>query len=301
MKRNKEISEHLTWCYKYGDDRYPIELDGEVLAKTSTNWIITELAQIFPESIIIDELQKRFWYKRKEDRLKILHYMLDFNEETRQWAYKKLLQHWYDECMESVCQLWEKYKEKDCACLVMSHAPLEYIRTHANELGDTDYASLCLRLGNEADFSIEKRRLQPSEYMYIATKLKIDISKEECELYLYQTIADCLNEANPDEDCEFVTMSFECISPNSGIKIDMIRNYLLKNKSKRHIYWDYLAFNERIEKEAYHRLHKDRPFQKVKPVEITQYFIKVAREYFPVKYLWMMQENEYPSIEKCPF
>lgn len=301
MMKNKEISEHLIWRYEYGDNRCPIELDGEVLPKTSTDWIITELAQILPESIIIDELQKRYWYKRKDDRLKILQYMLDNSDKTRQWAYKKLLQHWYDECTETVCQLWEKYKEKDCACLVMSHAPLEYIKTHANELGNADYTSLCLRLGNEADFSIEKRRLQPCEYMYIATKLGFDISEEECELCIYQTIADCLKDANPEEDSESANMSFEYITQDSAIKIGMIRNYLLENKSKRHIYWDFEAFNVRVQKEATHRLHKDKPFQKVEPVIITQYFIKVAYEYFPQKYLWMMQENENPSIEECPF
>lgn len=301
--KNEEISNYLTWRFSHGDGgiSFDDDIHDEALAKEPTARMVTELIQFLSDSCIINELKRRYWYKQKKGRLEILHFMLEFNEETRQWAYKKLLQHWYDECIDSLCQLWEKYNEKECAWLVIAYAPFEYVKSHAEDLGDCDYASLCLRLGHSPNFQIEKKRLHPCEYMYIATKLRLDVSKEECELYLYQTAADCLIKANPDKDRVFAATKFESLTEDSWNKIGMITTYLQKNKSKEQIYWDYRNLSNRMDKELTRRLRRDMPFQNVEPKVMTQYFIKIAYEFFPEKYSWMLLDNELPSIEECPF
>lgn len=303
MLKDKELSNYLTWRFSHGDGGISFDDDNndETLAREPTNRLVTELIQFLSDSCIIDELKRRYWYKQKKGRLEILHFMLDFNEETRQWAYKKLLQHWYDECIDVLCQLWEKYNEKECACLVMAHAPLEYVKSHAEDLGNYDYASLCLRLGHCPNFQIEKKRLHPCEYMYIATKLRLDVSKEECELYLYLTTADCLKKVNPNKDRAFAAIEFESLTEDSWNRIGMITTYLQKNKSKEQIYWDYRNLSNRINEELTRRLRRDMPFQCVEPKVMTQYFIEIAYEFFPEKYMWMLQDNEWPSIEECPF
>ena len=137
--------------------------------------------------------------------------------------------------------------------------------------------------------------------MYIATKLQLDVSKEDCELYLYQVAADCLKNIDPDEERASAITEFESLSNGNWNKIGMITTYLQKNKSKEQIYWDYRNLSNRMNKELTRRLRRDMPFQNVEPKVMTQYFIEIAYEFFPEKYLWMLQDNELPSIEECPF
>ena len=298
--KDEQHSSYLIQHFYRHKNRVSFDSDSELWTKESTKVFITELMDICSEDFVFDELKRRYWYKRKEGRLEILRFMLGYNEETRQWGYRKLQQHWYDECTDIICKLWESYGERVCTQLVAEHAPLEYVKKHARELAKGEYGCLCLRLGKEPDFQIDKKQLLPWEYLYIATKLKLEVSEEECELCLYQTMVDSMKNATL-ENRMYAAFDFESLSEDSREKIGMVTEYLCNNRKRKQMYHEYRKFCQRLYEETVRRLCKQRDAQHVPPAEITQCFIEVASEFFPDKYRWMIEEEDLSSTEDCPF
>ena len=131
-----------------------------------------------------DEMHRRFdgldWSVQK----KILMAHLQSSPTDRKWALKILLRRW-DKSFETLIQnIWEDYHCEQCAWVINRHFKKDYIMAHFDELSTgKSYFFLCLRFGNDSDFHIDKKRLEPLDCLFVYYRLgKTMNANEACAL-----------------------------------------------------------------------------------------------------------------------
>lgn len=135
------------------------------------------------------EIQHRFDYLDWNVQKRILLYFLDSGKSDRMWAYAKLLKFW-DDCFEPIVRShWEQYHEDKCAWPIIRFFPESYVWEHLEELSSGEnYYHICLRLGINEEFTIDKTKLTPEKYLSVLHRTGRRINEDEAHSLLYQLI-----------------------------------------------------------------------------------------------------------------
>ena len=137
------------------------------------------------------EIQRRFHGLDWKDQKTILNAFLESGKVDRVWAYSMLLD-WWDPIFEpKVRELWETYQEYKCAWVIMRHFPKDYIKNHIEEFdkGGRDYYFICRRLSEDADFTIDKSKLSPEDYLMALYHGHRHIEDEEAKDVLFTIVS----------------------------------------------------------------------------------------------------------------
>lgn len=127
------------------------------------------------------ELHRRFEYLDYNQQIKILLAHLDSASNDRQWAYTRLIDYWEPRFLAPVLKLWENYHEIRCSWSMVQHFPKEYIIEHLEELTSIarNYYYICLRFGQDEDFTIDKTKLDPYDLVRASYKLGLPFTYDE--------------------------------------------------------------------------------------------------------------------------
>lgn len=141
------------------------------------------------------ELKKRFEYLDFKDQKKIINAFLESpNVSDIGWAGYQAGLHWDNCFIDPITRAFERKQDFDLAKTIIRHFPIEFVKQHEEILASTDREALCIRLGNEPDFSLDKYNLYIFEYLNILAHLKREVpeTEEEIEkrvfLFLYENI-----------------------------------------------------------------------------------------------------------------
>ena len=137
------------------------------------------------------EIQRRFNGLDWKDQKTILNAFLESGKVDREWAYSMLLDWWNPIFEPKVRELWETYKEDKCAWVIMRHFPKDYIKNHIEQFdkGKRDYYFICRRLAEDADFTIDKSKLSPEDYLMALFHGHRHIDDEEAEDVLFSIVS----------------------------------------------------------------------------------------------------------------
>ena len=141
------------------------------------------------------ELKKRFEYLDFKDQKKIINAFLESpNSNDVEWGGYQAGLHW-DKCfIEPLTKAFERKSYLDVVITIIRHFPIEFVKEHEEVLASRDKEDLCIRLGNEPGFSLDKYNLYIFEYLYILASLKREVPEceEEIEkrvfLFLYKQV-----------------------------------------------------------------------------------------------------------------
>lgn len=142
------------------------------------------------------ELQRRFDYLDYNQQKKILLAHLMSSMSDRQWAYPRLLNYWDVSFIAPVLKVWEEYHEPRCSWAIVRYFPKEYVIDHFEELATIgrNYYHMCLRFGLDNDFQVDKKRLEPLDYLCIAHKNNIMPTYDEALYNLFAiAVKECFN------------------------------------------------------------------------------------------------------------
>lgn len=135
------------------------------------------------------EIKYRFDYLDWNVQKRILTAFLASCKTDRAWAYTKLLKYWDDSFTPVVESLWNQYHEPKCSWPIIRHFPEEYVLKNMDSLSaENNYYFICRRLGSSTDFSIDKTRLTPLDYLSVLHSTGRDIDKNEALDMLYELI-----------------------------------------------------------------------------------------------------------------
>ncbi len=137
------------------------------------------------------EIQRRFDYLDWNVQKRILLCFLESGKSDRMWAYTKLLKFW-DDCFETVVRtLWEQHHEDKCAWPIIQFFPESYVWEHFAELSFGDnYYHICLRLGMNKGFPIDKTKLTAEKYLSVLHRTGRRIPEDEAHQLFYKMIGD---------------------------------------------------------------------------------------------------------------
>lgn len=138
-------------------------------------------------------LRDRFDEQSKIIQTKILKAFLYGSKEDRDWAYRSCSWRYWDASLgRDIKFLWEKYREKKCAEIVIKHFPIEFVLDNIESLfPETNYIYLCARLKNYPSFKIDMERIQERYgewgYFNILANSEGEIKKRDVlqKLYMY--------------------------------------------------------------------------------------------------------------------
>ena len=146
------------------------------------------------ENAALKELRRRFVGLDKKEQMLVLMHHLNREKSYREWAYSRLLDLWDDSFEAVIADLWERYHEEQCAWPIVRHFPTSYIMEHQNELSiGRNRPFVVRRLCEEKSYEIDKRTLNPYEYLWVISstgrqisadevwKLLVKVTKEICE------------------------------------------------------------------------------------------------------------------------
>lgn len=135
------------------------------------------------------EIKYRFDYLDWSVQKRIVAAFLASGKTDREWAYTKLLKYWDDSFAPVVESLWNQYHEPKCSWPIIRHFPEDYVLKNMNLLSaEKNYYFICRRLGNNPNFSIDKTKLSPLDYLSILYSTGRDIDKKEALNILYELI-----------------------------------------------------------------------------------------------------------------
>ncbi len=137
------------------------------------------------------EIQLRFNYLDYSVQKKILWLFLNGSKQDRLFCFKQLKHSWDKVFEPKLVELWEKYREPECAFLLVKYGNIDYVRRHQEELAQSaGYYQVCLRLGLEdRDFVIEKERLEsPDVYVRLLYETKRTLGLDEAKDVLLRVI-----------------------------------------------------------------------------------------------------------------
>lgn len=139
--------------------------------------------------------QKRFEYLDFKDQKKIINAFLESpNSNDVEWGGYQAGLHWDNCFIELLTKAFERKLYLDVVITIIRHFPIEFVKEHEEVLASRDKEDLCIRLGNEPGFSLDKYDLYIFEYLYILATLKREVpeSEEEIEkrvfLFIYKQV-----------------------------------------------------------------------------------------------------------------
>ena len=136
------------------------------------------------------ELQRRLPFLSFKEQNKVVSVFLDSCAIDRDFVYKFLFGNWDHVYLETVENLWLQYHEARAASLIVKYAPLDFVKSHQEELSkEENYKWFSLRMAEDKDFVIDKERLEPNEYLYVLAMNKREISAEEALETLFEYLA----------------------------------------------------------------------------------------------------------------
>lgn len=137
------------------------------------------------------ELRIRLPYMSYAEQEEIIRLMVDGAKIDRQWICQYLRKNWDDVHLPTVISLFEKYKEREAAFLVVKHASIEYVQEHEQELiVATSYLQVRLRYPSSAP--INKELLSADEILYLFAKQNIDFEKYSKYANINDTISNVI-------------------------------------------------------------------------------------------------------------
>ena len=147
-------------------------------------------------------LRDRFGEQSKVIQIKILKAFLHGSKEDRYWAYLNCCGRYWDDSLEKDIKfLWEKYREKECARVVIDHFPIDYLIDNMEILYPNKYYDfLCMRLMNYPLFTMDINRLPEHygspdiEYLFVLANSNATIEKGRASQILYKHIIQFVNE-----------------------------------------------------------------------------------------------------------
>lgn len=137
------------------------------------------------------EIQNRFNCLDYSVQKKILWLFLDGSKQDRAFCFKKLRHCWDNAFEPKLIELWEKYRETECAEILVNYGNIDYIRQHPEDLAQSaGYYLVSKRLALEdKDFVIERARLKdPEAYVRLLYETHRTLGLDEATDILMQVI-----------------------------------------------------------------------------------------------------------------
>ncbi len=140
-----------------------------------------------------DNLKKRFKYAFPKDQEKVLRFMLlQPSVKERQWAYSKLngaWDKWGGLFEKDVITIFEKYKDKDCATLIVKHLPTSYVYDNRERLAEkVGWQRVIVTVGKDYPNTIDLSKLNSHEAIRTIVNLKLSKHRGLIEVFLYSKI-----------------------------------------------------------------------------------------------------------------
>lgn len=129
-------------------------------------------------SVATKELMSRFPRECVEYQRDILRAFLTGGKKEVEWAGRRLRNRWFNALSDSVASSWKRTHNPVLALAVLRHMPTTFILSEQEELAmATKYAYVCVRLGKEAEFRMDDKRLSIPDLLYVWAKW--DIGKSQ--------------------------------------------------------------------------------------------------------------------------
>ena len=139
------------------------------------------------------EIKRRFsgldWSQQK----KVLRAFVEGSNEDRRWSLRKMYLMWDDSFADIVARHWSQSHDNDCALVVAKHMPEAYLLEHVAELDELPYWLACQRLALHRVFVIDRSKVPPADYLWLANEYRPDEfpSSDECLDILFGLVHDC--------------------------------------------------------------------------------------------------------------
>lgn len=134
------------------------------------------------------EIHARMSYLSDIVQCKILIAFLADCQTDRRWALTYLNDHWNPAFLNGIIRLFEQHPERESARLIYKYAGSEYVAAHMDIISDFGYY-VPARLRLPKDAPIDRSRITPSEYLYLAAKLGISVTDQEAHAICEQVFA----------------------------------------------------------------------------------------------------------------
>lgn len=137
------------------------------------------------------EIQLRFNYLDYSVQKKILWLFLDGSKQDRMFCFKQLKHSWNRVFEPKIVELWEMYREPECAELLVKYGNIDYVRHHQEDMAqDAGYYLVCKRLALEdRSYVIERDRLEgPEAYVRLLYETERTIGADEAMSVLWRVI-----------------------------------------------------------------------------------------------------------------
>lgn len=140
-------------------------------------------------SVSRDEIKRRFFGLDWKDQKKIMAAFLEAGQSDRLWAYSRLIDLWDDSFEQKVQELWETYYEEKCGWIIIRHFPKSYLKENIDLFNKgRDYYFICRRFAEDADFVIDKEKLNNTDYLMALSHGDRHIDDEEAKDILYSIV-----------------------------------------------------------------------------------------------------------------
>ena len=145
------------------------------------------------KTFLRDNLKSRYKYAFPKDQEKVLRCMLfQPSVKERQWAYSKLTASWskWDGLFEKdVITIFEKYKDKDCATLIVKCLPTSYIYDSREKLAEkVGWQRVIVTIGKDYPDTIDLSKLNTEETIRTIVNLGLHEHRKFIENILYTNI-----------------------------------------------------------------------------------------------------------------
>lgn len=129
------------------------------------------------------ELKKRFPYQSFAVQKKIIKaFLTSRNIDDAAWGARQADIYWDKSFIKPLEDSRYRGYTPSEAKTIIRHFPLDFVSYHRGELNFQTSEDLCIRLGDESDFSVEHYDLPIFSYLYVYAHLKSPIPKTESEI-----------------------------------------------------------------------------------------------------------------------
>lgn len=140
-----------------------------------------------------DNLKKRYKYAFPKDQEKVLKCMLyQSSIKERQWAYSKMNAAWDKWCKlftDDIITIFERYKDSECATLIVRHLPASYVYENREILASkVGWQRVVAAIGEEYPETIDFSKLNTNEVVRTIVKLGLTEQRGYIEEVLYSNI-----------------------------------------------------------------------------------------------------------------
>lgn len=249
-----------------------------------------------------DEIERRFDFLDWKDQKKIILAFLDSGKTDRQWAYSKALDYWDKSFEPKIKELWEQLHEERCSWCVTRFFPVEYLSRNIDEFtGDRDYYFICLRLAKNKNFTIEKEKLSPTDYLAVLHHTGRNINEVEASDILFKIVHRvCIERFNRYEfhlDRFAKSNKGAVISPKSFQKVSLAI-YYLKKLEKHLVVSSFEGWNDSVQKTIFN----SKEYGIICNSDLDDFEYRTAAICIARKYAYLGLDNKYkkpsdPDIE----